>query len=56
MEGFRVGTRASRAILFIVSTVVIWYTILFRQNRTDRPLGVNGSTRLFSCSFVFIYK
>src|SRR5260221_4941263 len=39
MEGCRMGTRASRAILLINSTVVIWYTILFRQNRTDRPIG-----------------
>src|SRR6266446_9392724 len=37
--GFRIGTRASRATSFIISTAVIWYTLLFRQNRTDRPTG-----------------
>src|SRR6266496_5464394 len=34
-----------RATSFIISTAVIWYTILFRQNRTDRPSGYRVSTR-----------
>jgi hypothetical protein len=25
----------------VSSAPVIWYTVLFRQNRTDRPYGVN---------------
>ena len=37
-RGFRIGTRASGATLFISSASVIWYIVLFRQNRTDRPL------------------
>jgi hypothetical protein len=37
IRGFSVCTRASRATLFIISAAVIWYTVLFRQNRTDRP-------------------
>jgi hypothetical protein len=37
IRGFRVCTRASRATSFIISAAVIWYTVLFRQNRTDRP-------------------
>ncbi len=43
MGDFRIDTRASRGILLIISIVVIWYTILFRQNRTDRP---SARTRL----------
>jgi hypothetical protein len=39
IRGFRVCTRASRATSFIISAAVIWYTVLFRQNRTDRPVG-----------------
>src|SRR5258708_40361540 len=39
IRGFKIGTRASRATSFIISTAVIWYTVLFRQNRTDRPYG-----------------
>src|SRR5260221_12478872 len=37
VRSFRRDTRASRATSFISSTAVIWYTVLFRQNRTDRP-------------------
>src|SRR5258708_26788723 len=38
IRGFKIGTRASRATSFIISTAVIWYIVLFRQNRTDRPV------------------
>ncbi len=38
IRGFRVCTGASRATSFIISAAVIWYTVLFRQNRTDRPV------------------
>src|SRR5438128_4872506 len=37
MRGFRTGTKASRATVFINSAAVIWYRVLFRQNRTNRP-------------------
>ncbi len=39
IRDFRIGTRAFRATSFVISTVVIWYTVLFRQFRTDRPIG-----------------
>src|SRR6266849_7439654 len=41
VRSFRRDTRASRATSFIISTAVIWYTVLFRQNRTDRPIGTS---------------
>src|SRR5258707_15728745 len=39
LRGFRIRTRASGATSFIISSAVIWCTVLFRQNRTDRPYG-----------------
>src|SRR5258708_19263564 len=38
LRGFRIRTRASGATSFIISSAVIWCTVLFRQNRTDRPV------------------
>ena len=37
---FKRCTRASRAALHLSSSSVIWYTVLFRQNRTDRPTAL----------------
>src|SRR5260370_35921226 len=39
IRDFGIGTRAFRATSFVISTAVIWYTVLFRQNHTDRPIG-----------------
>src|SRR2546430_835721 len=36
---FKRCTGASRATSHLSSGSVIWYTVLFRQNRTDRPNG-----------------
>src|SRR5260370_8768303 len=37
-QGFGMRTRASRATSSIISAAVIWYVVLFRQNRTYRPV------------------
>src|SRR5260370_35748474 len=37
-QGFGMRTRASRATSSIISAAVIWFVVLFRQNRTYRPV------------------